>query len=344
MPVNTEADSDRTALDLLLKGFQISRMLRLAADLGIADRILPDGHMSVDTLAADCEVHPTQLARVLRALAAFEIFLVSAEGTVAHTPRSRLLRTDAPGSLHHAARFWTSPGSWKAWGELDAALAGRVPHEAAWGMSRFAYLRAHLDEARIYDAMMAAFPDDRHAAIAAAYDFSSARLVCDVGGGDGTTLRHILTSLPELRGLVFDQKDVVSAIPADGLMNGRIAIAEGNFFDSVPGGADIYMLVRVLHNWSDEDCLRILRACRLAMGPESRLLLGEELLEPDPSCGHPSAYLIDMQMMAMFGGARARTEDEFSALLASSGLTLQRVVATASSVSIIEAGLEAAAA
>ena len=66
----------------------------------------------------------------------------------------------------------------------------------------------------------------------------------------------------------------------------------------------------------------------------------EELLEPDPSFGHPAAYLIDMQMMAMFGVARARTEDEFSALLAASGLTLRRVVTTASSVSIIEASPE----
>jgi len=158
-----------------------------------------------------------------------------------------------------------------------------------------------------------------------------------VGGGDGATLRHILASLPELRGQVFDQKDVVRAIPADRLMNGRITIADGNFFDGVPGGADIYMLVRVLHNWSDEDCLCILRACRAAMGPDSRLLLGEELLEPDPSCGQPAAYLIDMQMMAMFGVARARTEAEFRALLAASRLTLRRVVATASSVSILEA-------
>ena len=340
MPATTEADSDRTALDLMLRGFQISRMLRLVADLGIADRIEPDGHVSVDALATDCKVQPTQLVRVLRALAAFDVFSVSTEDTVAHTPRSRLLRTDATGSLHHAARFWTAPGSWKAWGELGAALTGGVPHEAAWGMSRFAYLRAHPDEARAYDAMMAAFPDDRHAAIAAAYDFSDVRLVCDVGGGDGAMLRHILAPLPELRGQVFDQKDVVRAIPAERLMNGRIAIAEGNFFDGVPGGADIYMLVRVLHNWSDEDCLRILCACRVAMGPDSLLLIGEELLEPDPSCGHPAAYLIDMQMMAMFGVARARTEAEFSALLAASGLTLRRMIATASSVSILEAGPE----
>jgi hypothetical protein len=340
MPATTETDADRTALDLMLRGFQISRMLRLAADLGIADRIAPDGHVTVDALAAECEVQSTQLVRVIRALAAFDVFSVSIGGAVSHTPRSRLLRTDAPGSLHHAARFWTGPGSWKAWGELDVALTGRVPHEAAWDMSRFDYLRSHPDEARAYNAMMAAFPDDRHAAIAAAYDFSGARLICDVGGGDGATLRHILTSSPEPNGQVFDQKDVVRAIRPDGLMNGRIAIVEGNFFERVPDGADIYMLIRVLHNWSDADCLRILRACRAAMGPGSLLLLGEELLEPDPSFGPPAAYLIDMQMMAMFGVARARTEDEFSALLAASGLALRRVVATASSVSIIEAGPE----
>ena len=66
------------------------------------------------------------------------------------------------GSLHHAARFWTSPGAWKAWGELDAALSGGVPHQAAWGMGRFAYLRAHPEEARTFDAMMGALPDARH--------------------------------------------------------------------------------------------------------------------------------------------------------------------------------------
>lgn len=337
------ADPERTALDLLLRGFQISRMLRLVADLGIADRIPPGGSVSVESLAADCKVSATQLIRILRAIAAFRVFSVTADGAIAHTARSLLLRTDEPGSLHHAARFWAAPGSWKAWSELDAALAGGVPNEAAWGMSRFAYLRAHPEEARLFDAMMAAFPDDRHEAIAAAYDFSSAGLVCDVGGGNGAALREVLARFPESRGLVFDLEDVVRAIPPSGLMGGRIATVGGSFFERVPGGADVYMLVRVLHNWRDEDCLRILRACHSVMGRESRLLLGEELLEPDPLCGDPTAYLVDMQMMAMFGGARARTEEEFRKLLADSGFVLRQVIATASSVSIIEATPNAAA-
>jgi hypothetical protein len=299
-----DAEDERTALDLLLRGFQVSRMLRLAADLGVADRIAPEGNVALDDLARDCGVQPQPLMRVLRALAAFGVFALKADGTVAHSARSRLLRTDTPNSLHHAARFWTAPGSWRAWERLDAALAGEVPHEAAWGIGRFDHLRAHAEEGRIYDEMMANYPDNRHAAIAAAYDFSGTRLIADIGGGNGAMLRQILTRFPEARGLVFDRMDVIRAILPDGLMGGRIAVAEGSFFEGVPVGADLYTLVRVLHDWRDEDCVTILRACRTAMKPEALLLIGEKILDPDPASGQPVGYLSDMQMMAMFGSAR----------------------------------------
>lgn len=330
-------ETDRTALDLLLRGFQVSRMLRLVADLAIADRIAPDGVVAIGDLAAQCNVLRAPLLRILRALAAFDVFSISAEGLIGHTPRSRLLRSDAPGSLHHAARFWTGPGAWRAWGELDATLGGDVPHHAAWGMGRFDYLRTHPEEARAFDAMMAAFPDDRHAAIAAAYDFSDARLICDVGGGDGTALRHILGRFATPRGLVFDLEDVVKAIPAEALMDGRITVAGGSFFDGVPAGADIYLAIRVIHNWSDNDAQRILRACRTVMQPNARLLLGEEILQSAAAEGHPAGYLIDTQMLVMFGEARARTKAELAHLLAGSGFAFQRVVPTKGTVSIVEA-------
>src|SRR3712207_4425266 len=117
-----EAAREREALDLLLRGFQVSRMLRLVADLGIADRIAPDERTTVEELARDRGVQPQPLARVFRALAAFGVFRVAGDGSVAHTPRSRLLRTDTPNNLHHAARFWSTPGSWRAWERLDVAL------------------------------------------------------------------------------------------------------------------------------------------------------------------------------------------------------------------------------
>jgi hypothetical protein len=337
MPDTGQVDPERLALDLLLRGFMVSRMLRLVAELAVADHVPPDERVPIEAVAAASGAEPLRLRRVLQAVAAFGVFRVMPDGTVAHTARSRLLRTDAPNSLGHAARFWTGRGSWRAWEEFDAAMTGGVPHEAAWGMGRFAYLRAQQDEARVFDAMMAHFPDNRHAALAAAYDFSAARLICDVGGGNGAALRHVLARFPEARGLLLDLPDVVAAIPEAQRMEGRIATVPGSFLDRVPPGADIYVTVRVLHDWSDEDCLRILRNCRAAMTPGTRLLIVEQVLPEDPAAGHPTAYLADVHMMAMFGAARERTAREFEALLEATGFTLRRVLPTASPVSIVEA-------
>ena len=123
-------DADREELDLLLHGFKISRILQLVADLRVADKIPIDDQVTVKDLAATCAVLPEPLLRVLRALAAVQIFQLTPDGRVAHTPRSRLLRTDTPNTLHHAARFWTGPGSWGAWAKLDVAMTGGIPSEA----------------------------------------------------------------------------------------------------------------------------------------------------------------------------------------------------------------------
>lgn len=93
----------------------------------------------------------------------------------------------------------------------------------------------------------------------------------------------------------------------------------------------------MLHDWKDDDCLRILRACRAAMGPDGIFLLDEDILDPDPMRGKANTYLVDMQMMAMFGHARERTQTELHDLLNTSGFVLRRVIPTGSAVSIIEA-------
>ena len=330
-------DADRAELDQLLHGFKVSRVLGVIADLGIADKIPTDGYVTVDDLAAACAVQPEPLLRVLRMLAAFKIFRVTTHSSVAHTLRSRLLRTDTPNSMHYAARFRTAPGLWNAWGRIDVAMRGDIPHEAAWNTSRFSYLLQHPDEARVYDAMMESRNQNQHAAVAAAYDFSGAGLIADIGGGNGAALRHILSRFPTPRGLVFDREDVIDAITPEQLVQGRISTQGGSFFNSVPSGPDIYMLILVLHNWPDEDCVRILRNCHTAMSPNSLLLVGELILEPDPSIGEPISYIDDVHMMAMFGRARERTEANFRALFDQSGFSLRRIIPTASPISIIEA-------
>ncbi|MGZ5141176.1 MAG: methyltransferase [Burkholderiales bacterium] len=325
---------DRKELDFLLRAFQISRVCRTIADLNVADKIPIDGRLSICELARECRVQDGPLRRILRLLASVSIFSVTSGDEVTHTPRSKLLRTDRRDSMHYAARFWTAQSSWRAWEYLDVALNGSVPHEAAWKLTRFAYLQAHPQEARVFDEMMQHFSDGRHRAIATSYDFSDFKRIVDVGGGKGAALREILKRFPATTGIVFDRADVIAAMP-----NGedRLAGESGSFFERVPKGADCYLLVRVLHDWSDEDCLRILKQCQEAMPSTATLVICEQLLKDDPSLGTPSDYLIDTQMLAMFGHARERTVSEFRILLEKSGFTFKRVIATEAIVSLIEA-------
>ena len=101
---------------------------------------------------------------------------------------------------------------------------------------------------------------------------------------------------------------------------------------SIPKGGDAYFLTSVLHDWGDEDASSILRTCRQAMGPASRLLLVEEIVSVVSA-----PRLI---MMVSYGGdARNRTEAEFARLIEPSGFELKRVVPTAGEVSLLEASI-----
>jgi hypothetical protein len=108
----------------------------------------------------------------------------------------------------------------------------------------------------------------------------------------------------------------------------------GDFFASVPAGADAYLMKYILHDWDDDRCVRILGLCREAMAPGGRVLVVENVIEPgnQPSWGK----LLDVNMLALLTG-RERTKAEFRELLGRAGLQLRRVVPTASPISIVEA-------
>jgi SAM-dependent methyltransferase len=171
--------------------------------------------------------------------------------------------------------------------------------------------------------------------ILAAYDFSRFERVVDVGGGHGALLHAILSANPELRGVLADRSSVLAdatAIRSEPIAR-RCSVVETNFFESVPDGADAYLMKHIVHDWSDEEALKILRNCRRAIQPDGRLLLIEAVLkganEPDPGKG------LDLIMLVLLKG-RERTEAQFGALLRDAGFSLVRVIPTSGLMSIIE--------
>ena len=320
----------------MIYGGMFPPMLYVAAKLGIAD-LLADGPQPIDALAAATGTQASALARVLRGLASRGVFTQDAEHRVALTPRAALLRSNVPGSLRAMVVYWGSPWLWQAWSYLlEGVQTGQTAFDLAHGMSFFAYLTQHPDAAAVFNQYMAEAPMHRHAAVAAAADFSGMRLVVDVGGGHGASLIAILLANPAPRGVLFDQPQVVAGAREPLLAAGVAARCDtvgGDFFTAVPAGGDAYLLSAILHNWDDERALQILRNCRQAMAGHGKLLVAERIV---PEGNAPSeAKLVDIGMLALLGGQQ-RTEAEFRVLFARAGFELTNVVLTPSGMSVIE--------
>jgi len=331
---------DRTGfaeMVMLILGMRLTKMIEVAAALGLADLIDEEPRQIAD-LSESTGSDPVALRRLCRALVACGVFILDDEGRLAPNGRSRWLRRDASPSLHHVSRYSGMPSTWGVWSRLEEVVREGVPaFERHFGKPYFSYMKDHPDEASIFDAHMQNSPDDRHAAVAETYDFSGVGTVIDIGGGNGALLSAILTANSSVRGVLFDHPAVVGkAFETFPLLRDRCQLAPGDFFEAVPAGGDVYTLAQVLHDWSDERCVRILQNCRAMMHDKARLLVIERIIDGVPDTVKVVDYLTDMHMMVLFKDGRERTADEFASLFDRAGLQPPRVNATRSAFFIIE--------
>ncbi len=311
----------------LAKAHIAARCLHVIAECGAADAIGDDGATPAE-IAPHTALDADALDRMLRLLAAHGVFTHAADGRYAHTPASRLLRSDEPGSLRSYVRMTGLPAFWDRFTELPrTARAGRGQHDMA---SLVDYFAAHPDEASIFNAAMVSKSRTVLPAVAAAYDFASFATIADIGGGRGHLLKVILERTPAAQGVLFERPHVI----ADTKPVPRLSLIPGDFFSDPLPAADLYLLMDLLHDWDDADAARILAAVRLAARPRARLLIVETLVPETP--GPHFGKTLDIIMLAVTGG-RERTQRQHAALLAAAGFELERIVPTASQYSLLEA-------
>jgi hypothetical protein len=321
----------------MIIGMHVSRAISVAAELGIADA-LKDGPKHVEELAAATSTHAPSLYRLLRALASVGIFAEVEGRQFTLTPLAACLRSDAPDSIRNLARWFGAPLSWSGWGELlHSVKTGETGVKQALGVTDpFAYMSEHPEQAQIFHACMTEISRMNAPDIVGAYDFGRFRKIVDAGGSHGLLLSAILRRYPSPHGVVFDLPRVMEGarrvIAADGLTERCEAVA-GNFFESVPAGADAYVLKQVVHDWDDAPAVAILRNVRQAIPPEGRLLLIEFVIPPpnEPSL----SKVFDLGMLVATGG-RERTEIEYRDLFAAAGFTLAAIHPISSGQSVIE--------
>jgi hypothetical protein len=314
-----------------------AQAITTAADLGIADA-LAKGPLSAAELARAVDADPDAVSRLLRALISRDVFRQRRDGRYELTPLAECLRSDAAVSMRGFARFLGAPQHREHWSHLtNAVRAGRPVIAELRGKPMFEYLADEPEFAAIFNDAMTSGSELATVAVTAAYDFGCYDTIVDVGGGHGRLLAAILESAPEARGILFDLPPVVAGAPAVLAEHGvqdRVKVVPGSFFDAICRDGDAYVLKNVIHDWPDDDAVRILSNVREATDLGKHLLL-VELIIPR----HNREFLgkwADLEML-LVAGARERTAAQYGRLLSRAGFRLSRVVETASPFSVIEA-------
>ncbi|HVE96469.1 MAG TPA: methyltransferase [Pseudonocardiaceae bacterium] len=322
----------------LTMGASVSQAISVFARLGVADA-LTAGPRDADDIAELVGAHGSALYRLLRALGDVGVVTELENRTFALTSLGEVLRSDAPGSLRGWATMVGMPFHRYPWTDLyETVRTGESAFDRVHGSKVFDYLAEHPEDAAVFDAAMTSISTSEAVSIVQAYDFARFGTIVDVGGGRGGLLAAILAAHPHLQGVLFDVPAVVAG--ADEGISGtevvdRCKVVSGDFFDSVPGGGDAYLLSNIILNWDDDHAVEILRTCRAAMADAACMLLAESVL---PEGATPSmGKLADLEMLVMTSGGRQRTDAEYRTLLDRSGLRLTRAVPSTGRISLLEA-------
>jgi hypothetical protein len=325
-------------LQQLIRGFEVTQCLYVAAKLGIAD-LLKDGPMSSEELAQATATHAPSLNRILRLLSAVDLFIEREGHQFALTPLGTTLQTDIPGSVHNMAIFFGDTATWQLWGNLlHSVQTGEPAYQQVFGLPGWDYRAQHPETAAIFDQFMTESTASVARTVAAAYDFSATSTLVDVGGGHGQMLASILQAYPTLHGVLFDLPHVVkgaSPLLEHVGVSDRCEVMGGDVFTAVPADYETYLLSRVIHDWNDERAIAILARCHQAMKPQGKVLLVERVILTE---GIPELLVLESDVHMLVGpGGKERTEAEYRSLLSAAGFELTQLTAVQTTYYIIEA-------
>ncbi|KAL3714889.1 hypothetical protein ACJRO7_006740 [Eucalyptus globulus] len=338
----------------LLNAYAGSMALKCAVELRIPDIIHSYGGGPV-TLAQIASRIPSPsletayLARIMRLLVRENIFSANRcqpdDGHESHEtlyslpPSSRWL-LQGPGfelSLAPVVLMLNHPWMMSPWQFFgDCIKTGGIAFEMAHGRKIWDFASENPEFNRLFNDGMACVSRITIGGIIEVYKdgFESIGSLVDVGGGIGKNLVEIIKSCPHIQGINYDLPHVVATAPAhDGVTH-----IGGNMFETIPH-ADAVLLMEIMHDWGDEDCVKILKNCRKAIPEKNgKVIIANIVLKAeDDGMFDKTKLVMDLAMMALCSGGKERDELEWKKILEEGGFPRYNIIKTPCLQSIIEA-------
>ena len=335
MPAPGQKPPAHIAIMQILNGAHVAGAVSCLAQLGIPD-LVEAGPRSAEDLASQIGAHPRALYRLMRATASVGVLSEGPDGKFSETPMSAVLRSNGKPSLRDLAIMGGREWHGRGWAHLEYCVrTGDPAPNQLFGKHMFKYFEENPKEAQIFNGAMTSLSAIDSPAVAEAYSFDQIHSLVDVAGGHGLLLATIMARNPHLKGTLYEEAHVIKGAK-DGPLKpfvDRCSMVSGDMFSSVPAGADAYIMKHIIHDWPDELCLKILKACRSAVNSGGKLLVVDSVIQPGDDFS-PAKFL-DLQMLIFPGGCE-RTEKQFRELFAAAGWRLTRILPTASVESVVE--------
>jgi hypothetical protein len=295
-------------------------------ELNVPDH-LESGGKTINELALLTCSQPEQLEQVMRCLAGFGFFALDRKGRY-RSPRLSFTCIRSPWFRAYML-FWKYHVYPSAGAMLETVRTGRSAFTVAHGKPAYELYGADAEQGRIFDDCMSLVTDWQNPAILKSFDFGPFSHILDVGGGRASFISAVLTANPHLRGTIFDLRHVADQakerLRQEDLLD-RCEFVGGDFFVSVPTGADLYIIKKVLPDWPDTDAVKILANVSRAMSPGSLLLVIDGIMDERNRCDQ-LLKMRDLEEMIYTGG-RMRAKKDFLAIFEAAGLRWERTVPT----------------
>ncbi|KAH9781416.1 Flavone 3'-O-methyltransferase 1 [Citrus sinensis] len=332
---NEERDESFAYANQLVTGSVLPMTMQAAIELGVFKIIAkagPGAKLSASEIAAQLPATknkdaPMMLDRILGLLASHgvvECSLDDIDGSQRLYGQSNVSRYFVPNedgvSLGPLMALIQDKVFLDSWSKLkEAIIEGGVPFDRVHGTHAFEYPRLDPRFNEVFNTAMYNLSTLVIQKILEAYNgFKHIKQLVDVGGSLGNTLKAITTKYPHVKGINFDLPHVIQHAPEyPGVQH-----AGGDMFQSVPKG-DAILMKGILHDWSDEHCLKLLKNCYKSIPEDGKVIVAESILPdlPETSTLSKTNSQIDVLMMTQNPGGKERTKHEFMTLATGAGFS-----------------------
>jgi hypothetical protein len=314
----------------MVRGAWVTKVIAEASRLGVPDLVKRHGPLSAADMVTTggMAASPDALERLLRACASLGLFTEDAEGKFGSSALSDVLTSEAPDSMKKLVEAIGGPW-YRCWTELsDAVKSGKPQAKRVFGMEWWDYLNANPKELEDFGEAMKANSLNSLRGLLEKCDLNGVRKIADIGGGFGHLAVAVLERYPGLQAVVMDVPELIPVarerLPvSDPAIANRLEYFGGDMFESVPA-ADVYIMKHIIHDWGDEECVRLLQNCCRSMEGEGRVICVDAVIPPMGNIAGSPAKLLDINMLLFITG-RERTEAQWNDLFRAGGLEMRSI-------------------